>query len=190
MPLNILLKNEVNKNIKVKSYILRGISPSGHVDIQDLFYLSLSKPKFRKHLMERSFNDDETFNSLLRRANLLYKLDTLPQGTLFELWTYFLIKKFFEYFNIDGEVYRNLNVEYNGKSITEIDIVARVNNNLYIFECKDRNITLNMLLKFYGIVKLLNQDIGVMATTKIFCGNLEKEEISEEFNIFILDKVL
>ncbi|WP_457612085.1 hypothetical protein, partial [Methanocaldococcus sp.] len=189
MPPSLLLKNEVNRNIKINPYILRGKSINGRCDIEALFYLASSKPKYRRYLLENINNDDETFNSLLRRANLIYKLNLYPPGTVFELWTYFLIKKFFETYNIDGEVYRNLNIEYNGKSISEIDVLAKVNNKIYIFECKNKNVTFNILLKFYGIVKLLKLDRGVIATTKIFCGNLDKEDIAKELNIFILDRL-
>lgn len=39
-------------------------------------------------------------------------------------------------------------------------------------------------------MKILNINFGVLASTKGFYGNLKKEDIFKEYNIYILDKLI
>jgi hypothetical protein len=39
-------------------------------------------------------------------------------------------------------------------------------------------------------MKMLNINVGILASTKEFYGNIKKEDIFEEYNIYILDKLI
>jgi len=103
---------------------------------------------------------------------------------------YYTLIEFFKENNIDAKVIRNLDVSYKGNIFTEIDLFVDVFGKNFIFECKNRHISSNAILKLYGIMKILNINFGVLASTKGFYGNLKKEDIFKEYNIYILDKLI
>jgi hypothetical protein len=207
---NLKLKNEREFKIKIDNYVLRGFIYTDEEDsIYKLFNMSLSKIRYRKAVFN-NFNlpkiketyknkdiakkikeNDSYFLELI--ANIRKDFNGfchLSSGTLFELWVYYAVIEFFKENGTDAKIVRNLDVSYKGSSFTEIDLFVEIDKKRVIFECKNRYISSNAILKLYGVMKILNIDYGILASTKEFSGNLKKEDIFEEYNIYILDKLI
>jgi hypothetical protein len=204
------LKNEKEVKITFGKYSLVGLSCDDKNSINSLFNLALSKIRYRRAILENNFNlpevrDKGRYKEISEKIkeNDIYFLElidnikkdfkdfcSLDAGTLFELFVYYTLIEFFEENSIEAEVVRNLNVSYKGEMFTEIDLFVDVFGNNFIFECKNRYISSNAILKLYGIMKMLNINVGILASTKEFYGNIKKEDIFEEYNIYILDKLI
>lgn len=204
------LKNEREVRIRFGEYKLTGFSSDNRNNLYKLFNLTLSKIRYRKAMLEHNFHlpkikeshkpkeitekikeNDIYFLELLDEIKKDFKdFCSLDAGTLFELFMYYTLIVFFKENNIDARVVRNLDVSYKGNVFTEIDLFVDVFGKNFIFECKNRYISSNAILKLYGIMKILNINFGVLASTKGFYGNLKKEDIFKEYNIYILDKLI
>ncbi|AIJ06324.1 hypothetical protein JH146_1482 [Methanocaldococcus bathoardescens] len=207
---NLKLKNEREFKIKIDDYVLRGFIYTDDEDnIYKLFNMALSKIRYRKavfnnfnlpkireryrnrEITEKIKENDNYFLELIDRIMKDFGYFCyLSSGTLFELWVYYTVIEFFKEHKENAKIVRNLDVSYKGNSFTEIDLFVEINNKRVIFECKNRYISSNAILKLYGIMKILNVDYGILASTKEFTGNLKKEDIFKEYNIYILDKLI
>ncbi|MEO2117898.1 MAG: hypothetical protein ABGW92_05815 [Methanocaldococcus sp.] len=204
------LKNEKEVRIKFGEYKLTGFSSDNGNNLYKLFNLTLSKIRYRKAMLEHNFHlpkikeshkpkeitekikeNDIYFLELINEIKKDFKdFCSLDAGTLFELFMYYTLIVFFKENNIDAKVVRNLDVSYKGNIFTEIDLFVDIFGKNFIFECKNRYISSNAILKLYGIMKILNINYGILASTKEFYGNIKKEDIFEEYNIYILDKLV
>ncbi|XRO77247.1 hypothetical protein ACO3VM_01590 [Methanocaldococcus sp. 10A] len=204
------LKNEKEVKINFGKYCLVGFSCDDKNSINSIFNLALSKIRYRKAILEYNFNlpevrDNGRYKKISERIkkNDIYFLElidkikkdfkdfcSLDTGTLFELFVYYMLMEFFDENGIEARVVRNLNVSYKGEAFTEIDLFVDVFNKKFIFECKNRYISSNAILKLYGIMKMLDINFGILASTKEFYGNIKKGDIFEEYNIYIIDNLL
>ncbi|WP_423792192.1 NERD domain-containing protein [Methanocaldococcus indicus] len=187
---SLRLKDEKEVKIKINNYLLRGYSCEKFQNtLNELFNQSLNKVSYRKVLL--TLEECEYINKLKNILDLHFcKKPNLNPGMIFEFWLYYTVLEFFRESKKDVKVVRNLDVKYKDSGLTEIDLLVEYNNKIIIFECKNKFVGSNTLLKLLGVMNLLNIKNGVIATTKKFKWNLDKEEISKNCNIYILDKLL
>ncbi len=185
---SLKLINEKEVKIKIKNFTLKGFSCINlDTCLEELFLLTLSKLKYRRELL--NFEDTEFIKNFTKKIEPKFnKKPHLNNGIVFELWVYYMVMEYFK--NKDVKILRNVDVRYNGNNITEIDLFVEYNNNYFIFECKNKFVGSNTIFKLFGIMKILDICNGVIATTKKFKWNLEKEDILKECNIYILDELL
>ncbi len=205
----VILKNEREFKIKINDYMLKGLIYIEDDDnIYKLFNMALSKIRYRKAILnnfdlpkinkcgnkevvEKIRENDNYFLNLLNEIKKDFEnFCCLSSGTLFELLVYYTLVEFFKENNQEAKIVRNLDVFYKGNSFTEIDLFVESKDKMVIFECKNRYINVNAILKLYGVLKILNVDYGILASTKEFHGNLKKEDIFREYNIYILDELI
>ncbi|ACV24779.1 hypothetical protein [Methanocaldococcus fervens] len=207
---NLKLKNEEEFKIKIDAYVLKGfIYKDDEDNIHKLFSMALSKIRYRKAVfnnfnlpkIKESYKNKKITEKIKENDNYFLELVNkikkdfdcfcyLCPGTLFEFLVYYAVVEFFKENSLDAKIVRNLDVSYKGNSFTEIDLFVEVNNKRIIFECKNRCISSNTILKLYGVMKILNINYGILASTREFNGNLTKEDIFKEYNIYILDNLL
>ncbi|WP_017981081.1 hypothetical protein [Methanocaldococcus villosus] len=193
----MLFKGEKKIKVKIGNYMLEGIKLEEENKLYEFFNLALNKLRYRKAIfnnfllseikninrLQKIHEIDEYFLKLLDELNKEINLMSLSKGIIFEL---FICYSFFILFS-DIEVMRNLNVYYNNRHFTEIDMLLNGKNRI-VGECKNRAIFANDILKLFGLITTLNADFGLLISSKKF-NIIKKEEVFYEYNIYILDNL-
>ena len=120
----------------------------------------------------------------------------LESGKAFEVWFYYVVL-FFVSENYDNPedfyLLRNVLINLKDKgTITDIDtfIMDRRKKSVIFGECKNGKIDYSDILKFYALMKKFRAERGIFAIGDKYTKNIDKDEIREEFGIYIIDDLL
>jgi hypothetical protein len=206
LPFN-LLKNDKNKKDDINYF--KALNKCKDMELLNEKYNTVFCPNYNAHIVYDSLKNFNK-NGMLHEdcddppfEGCIYEIDRdfmefwfKDKGTTFELWFYYVLMN---YLHDGGDIrdiklIRSMEVYYINSTLpmTEIDVLAVVSNNIIACECKNTNkISIEMILKFYGVMKILGIPHGIFACTSKYNERIiSKKDVFNNYGIIIVDDLI